>query len=243
MKIVLFLLVLISGLQVLAEDKSNLMSKMASSSALIAAGCMMPSLTYSQGKAKFAFYFSAGSEHPCWVMPVVGLVGVCGSDPVAVSVTFSLANRCMALTGLHEQLGISKGLAYTYVAAADLFLGNIPGLERFAQTKWMGASGNALEHTLGALPAGLAMMAIALSGNFDEIPSNEFSEESGMRLRAALGTSDVIENSVLALTSFQAAKWLAPWNKVSKWFAAAGMHFMINALVLISKEMQQKLNA
>ena len=249
MKKVIFGLVLISGLQVLAEDKSDWMLRLASMTSIaspagkIITAYAMPAWVPSTAYAKFAFYFAAGLEHPCYVAPVVGWVGVYGADPVAVSVAFSLANRCMAVEGLHETMGLSKGEAFMCVAAADQFLGKVPGLEKFAQTKWMGAVGNALEHTFGALPAGVAMMAIPLSGNFDETPSNEFSEESGIRLPAVVEAADVIQNGVLALTSFQVAKWLAPSNKMSKWVAGAGLGFTLQMLVFANQLMQQKMQS
>lgn len=88
-------------------------------------------------------------------------------------------------------------------------------------------------------------MAIPLSGNFDETPNNEFSEESGMRLPAVAKTSDVVTSGVLALTSFQTAKWLAPlkWNKMSKWLAGAGLGFTLQMLVLADQLMQQKMQS
>lgn len=153
MKKVIFGFVLISSLQVLAEDKSDWMVRVASMTSIaspagkIITAYAMPAWVPSTGYAKFAFYFAAGLEHPCYVAPVVGLVGVCGVDPVAVSVAFSLVNRCMAVKVLNETMGLPKGQAFIWVAAADQSLGKVPGLEKFAQTKWMGAVGNALEHT------------------------------------------------------------------------------------------------
>src|SRR3989338_5634331 len=145
------------SLPVFAQDENYLLSRTASSGAQIIGASLLPS-TDVFADLKFGLYFASGLENPCLIMPVVGAVGVFKADPVAVSTAFSLANRCMALTGLHDALGFEQGLSYALVMGADFALGQIPRLEKFAQTKWMAALGNALEYSVGRLPAGAILM-------------------------------------------------------------------------------------
>jgi len=114
--------------------------------------------------------------------------------------------------------------------------------------------GNMLEHTCGPLKAGLAMMAVPFNGNFEETASNEFSEESGMRVFAVTENYDCVKNGILALSSFALAKKLASlaktppaglkpeqmneyvrlyakqWNKLSRFLASTGVTFGLYAL-------------
>ncbi len=234
-----------------SAEESFPWSRMVTSGSQIAAAYALPN--YGVGPdVKFGMYFAAGLEYPFTTALALVPVGIWGQDPVALSVAFSLANRGMAITGLNQTVGMDKGQAFMWVTAADLFLGKIPGLEKFAQTKYMGAIGNMLENTFGMLPAGLAMLAIPVSNNFGDTASSEFSEESGMRVTPAIfanmlpdkSTDAVVTatNGAMAASLFYSSFKLKQINpKLSSWMGAAGMSLMMNVLVLASMRVHEQM--
>ncbi|MEI6806621.1 MAG: hypothetical protein WCK49_08990 [Myxococcaceae bacterium] len=124
-------LVLLISLEVSAKNETHWVESMVLSGLKIGSGYALASWFPSADDAKFTIYFSAGEEYPCIICPVVAATGVYVHDSIAVSVAFSLANRCIALTGLHEKLNLAKDQAYMWVVVIDQGLGKVPGLEKF----------------------------------------------------------------------------------------------------------------
>ncbi|MEI6805243.1 MAG: hypothetical protein WCK49_01900 [Myxococcaceae bacterium] len=241
----------------ICTDETWWVSRLASSGSQIAVVYLLPS--YGIGSdIKFGLYFSAGMENPWKTACVLVPIGIWGGDPVALSVAFSLFNRGMALTTLHQDLGLHKWMAFGEVALLDLAAGQIPGCKKFKDTKWMAAVGNSLENAFGPLAAGVVVALVPWTGALGDTASSEFSEESGMRVIPGLFDWNFepasLQYTVLsgAFSSFLYAMSHQMMtiegnslmhNLASSWTGAAAMSFMINTLVAGTKWVHQMLNA
>lgn len=212
----------------------------------------------SLGDVKFVTYFAAGFEYPCTVAPVLGVLGTLGADPIAVSTAFSLANRCVAVTGFNESMGMHKAQAFFTVAGVDILAGHfVPMLAPLQHNKWIGAFANGLENTFGPIPAGFIMAlgsigpwsTQTLDGKEAKLGS-ETAEESGMRIVPTIASEEMPCNSTisallhgsLGLMGLHIAHTLQsqkPW--ISRWMATFGGAFVMNVLFYLQTQARENL--